>query len=199
MGRGRQERLLKSLRLPLALLCSSSDSSFHSITCSTPRVPQPPPYPRPASFFLSLRLVLTLYGRTEIRPVIVPRCISGRTPRLLNNERVSQCNDTLPFYNSIQLSLLSDAQKLLRGAHTQPDGQARHSSSSHTHIGRGKLSQPQASSASHLSPPDPSPLHSPVPLPVRLPGSPPCPYAVLWVTLCHSNMKTSLWPCTQSN
>lgn len=103
MGREREERLLKSLstaRLPLALLHSSSKSSFHSCTlfrlvsCSfAPSVPLPLLPPRSSSLFLSL--ISTVFGHNGIRAVIVPRSISGRAPRLLemmqlNDNRVSQ-------------------------------------------------------------------------------------------------------------
>lgn len=116
MGRGREERLLKSLLL--TLINSSSESSFlppsvvHFCLC----VP-------PLSFALSL--VLTVYGQNRIRVVIVLCGISDRAQRLLEtmllndnpvSQRWAQSHPSNLQLNSAQFTL-RHSQNLLCDTH----------------------------------------------------------------------------------
>lgn len=196
---------LSTVRLPLTLLHPSSESPFHSFTlfhCSScslcPSAASVSPF-LPSLSPSRIDDIWTRWNRAC-------HCSCLRLPEMMqrNDNRVSRRNHTLPIYNLIQLSSLSDTQNLLCDAHTHTARQTKQLTPlTHIHPLRqiGKLPSnficllllPSFSLCVFL-------FHSSFSLSVFAPSlSLSACIAVLGATLYHSNMKTSLRSCTQSN
>lgn len=132
LGRGREERLLKSLsavRLPLTLLKSSSESASHSfaffcsISCSLAASVR---LPFLSLCLLSLSLVLSVFGQNRIKPSLFSAMSLTEHPAcwrwsswMITKPHSTGCNPTHAIYNLIQPTSLSESPNLLWDAHTR--------------------------------------------------------------------------------